>query len=63
MANSGSIVGSIGVIMSYPIAEKFLDNIGINFNTYKSGEFKDSGSTYRQSTDSDDEYFNEVVSD
>ena len=63
VANSGSIVGSIGVIMSYPIAEKFLDNIGINFNTYKSGEFKDSGSPYRQNTESDDEYFNEVVSD
>jgi len=63
IANSGSIIGSIGVIMSYPIAKNLLDNLGINFNTYKSGEYKDSGSPYRYNTENDDKYFNEVIDD
>ena len=63
VANPGSIVGSIGVIMSYPIAKNLLNNLGIDFNTYKSGEYKDSGSLYRYNTDNDDKYFNEVIED
>jgi len=63
VANPGSIVGSIGVIMSYPIAKNLLNNLGIDFNTYKSGEYKDSGSPYRYNTDNDDKYFNEVIED
>ena len=63
VANYGSIIGSIGVIMSYPIAKNLLDNLGIDFNTYKSGEYKDSGSPYRYNTENDDKYFNEVVDD
>ena len=63
IANYGSIIGSIGVIMSYPIAKNLLDNLGIDFNTYKSGEYKDSGSPYRYNTENDDKYFNEVVDD
>lgn len=63
VANPGSIIGSIGVIMSYPIAKNLLDNLGISFNTYKSGEYKDSGSPYRHNTDNDDKYFNEVIDD
>ena len=63
VANYGSIIGSIGVIMSYPIAKNLLDNLGIDFNTYKSGEYKDSGSPYRYSTENDDKYFNEVIDD
>ena len=61
VANYGSVIGSIGVIMSYPIAKNLLDNLGIDFNTYKSGEYKDSGSPYRYSTENDDRYFNEVI--
>ena len=63
VANYGSIIGSIGVIMSYPIAKNLLDNLGIDFNTYKSGEYKDSGSPYRYNTENDDKYFNEVIDD
>ena len=63
VTNPGSIVGSIGVIMSYPIAKNLLNNLGIDFNTYKSGEYKDSGSPYRYNTESDDKYFNEVIDD
>ena len=63
VTNPGSIVGSIGVIMSYPIAKNLLNNLGIDFNTYKSGEYKDSGSPYRYNTENDDKYFNEVIDD
>ena len=35
-ANPGSVVGSIGVIMSYPILEEMLGYIGINQETIKS---------------------------
>ncbi len=63
VVNSGSIVGSIGVIMSHPIAKKLLDNLGVDFKTYKSGEFKDSGSPYRYSSKNDSIYFNQVVAD
>ncbi len=63
VTNSGSIIGSIGVIMSYPIAKNLLNNLGIDFNTYKSGEYKDSGSPYRYNTENDDIYFNEVIDD
>lgn len=63
VANSGSIIGSIGVIMSHPVAKVLLDNVGVNFNTYKSGEFKDSGSPYRKSSKNDSIYFSQIVSD
>ena len=63
VTNPGSIVGSIGVIMSYPITKNLLNNLGIDFNTYKSGEYKDSGSPYRYNTENDDKYFNEVIED
>ena len=63
VTNPGSIVGSIGVIMSYPITKNLFNNLGIDFNTYKSGEYKDSGSPYRYSTENDDKYFNEVIED
>jgi len=63
VTNPGSIVGSIGVIMSYPITKNLFNKIGIDFNTYKSGEYKDSGSPYRYNTENDDKYFNEVIED
>jgi protease-4 len=63
VTNPGSIVGSIGVIMSYPITKNLFNNLGIDFNTYKSGEYKDSGSPYRYNTENDDKYFNEVIED
>ena len=63
VTNPGSIVGSIGVIMSYPITKNLFNNLGVDFNTYKSGEYKDSGSPYRYNTENDDKYFNEVIED
>jgi protease IV len=49
-ANPGTITGSIGVIMSFMNAEKLLGKVGVNFETVKSGKYKDTGSFSRPST-------------
>ena len=61
IANPGTIVGSIGVIMNYPIATEFLDKVGIKFETVKSGGLKDVGSYSREVTDADRRHLNEMV--
>lgn len=63
LANGGTILGSIGVIMEYPVVEKLLDKIGIAFQTIKSGELKDTGSSTRKPTEKDVKYLQEVVDD
>ena len=61
VANSGSLVGSIGVIMNFPIVKDLFDKIGLKFETIKSGMYKDSGSPYRESNDVDSKYFKEIT--
>ncbi len=61
IANSGSITGSIGVVMSYPVAKDLIDKIGLQYETIKSGALKDAGSTFRETTKEDTEYFQAVV--
>ena len=61
VANKGTLTGSIGVIMNYPILNDLLDDYGVDYKTIKSGPYKDSGSAFRYSTISDSLYFQEVV--
>ena len=61
IANKGTTTGSIGVIMTYPIAAELLDRIGLSFQSIKSGDFKDAGSFSRKSNDLDIEYFQDIV--
>jgi len=63
MANPGSIVGSIGVIVDFPVAVDLLDKIGIEVKTVKSGRYKDTGSPYRQVTPEDERQLESVVLD
>ena len=63
IANPGSIVGSIGVIMNYPVMTELLNKVGINFETIKSGELKDVGSYSREVTKADREHLNDMVLD
>jgi len=63
MANPGSIVGSIGVIVDFPVAVDLLDKIGIDVKTVKSGRYKDTGSPYRQVTPEDERQLESVVLD
>jgi protease-4 len=61
VANPGTITGSIGVLMEFVRVEDLLDNIGINLEVLKSGEFKDTGSPHRSLTDRDRELINALI--
>ena len=61
IANPGTIVGSIGVIMNYPIATELLGKVGIKFETVKSGGLKDVGSYSREVTEADRRHLNDMV--
>lgn len=61
VVNRGSIIGSIGVILEYPVAVELLEKIGLRFETIKSGNTKDSGSPTRKVTKEDREAFQAVV--
>tara|TARA_B100000965_G_scaffold172112_1_gene143720 strand:+ start:5926 stop:6771 length:846 start_codon:yes stop_codon:yes gene_type:complete len=63
IANPGSITGSIGVIINFPIARELVDKVGLKFNTVKSGKMKDAGSPYRNPTDDENVFFQEIVND
>ncbi len=63
MANAGTIVGSIGVVMNYPVMTELLDKVGIEFETVKSGDLKDVGSYSRAVTKADRAHLNDMVTD
>ena len=63
IANPGSITGSIGVIINFPIAKDLVDKIGLKFKTVKSGDLKDAGSPYRNPTDKENIFFQKIVDD
>ncbi|MBN1277456.1 MAG: signal peptide peptidase SppA [Deltaproteobacteria bacterium] len=63
IAAPGTITGSIGVIMQFIRVEELLKKIGIDFETLKSGEFKDIGSPGREITERDREILNAVIED
>ena len=63
IANPGTIVGSIGVVINYQIMTELLEKVGVEFETVKSGELKDVGSYSRKVTDADREHLNEMVDD
>jgi protease IV len=61
VANPGTITGSIGVIMSYYRINELAKKIGFTMEVIKSGEFKDTGSSFRELTDREKELMNGVV--
>lgn len=61
MANKGTITGSIGVIMEYPVMDRLLDKVGVNIETVKSGAMKDAGSPSRPVTEADRRYFQSIT--
>ena len=63
VANHGSLVGSIGVILDYPVMTELFEKIGLHVETVKSGALKDSGSPTRPVSRADREYFQAVVDD
>lgn len=60
-ANSGSLVGSIGVIIGNLSIDDFAKKHGIDYNVYKSGQYKDILSMWRQPTESEQELLQDVI--
>lgn len=63
VANPGSLVGSIGVIMNLTNFKELAEKLGITENIIKSGELKDAGNPFRELNEKDKEYFQGIVND
>lgn len=61
VANRGSIIGSIGVIMNGFEADKLIQFLKINPVVIKTGTLKDTGSPTRPMTDKDKEYLQNLI--
>ena len=63
VAAPGSIVGSIGVISVRPVLQELLERAGIGVNVNKSGEFKDMGAPWRETTPEEEAKMQELIDD
>ena len=63
IANPGSMVGSIGVIMQGVNAEELMGKIGVSTQTVKAGKFKESGTPTRKWTDFEEKQLQSVIDD
>ncbi|MGC9325059.1 MAG: signal peptide peptidase SppA [Desulfomonilia bacterium] len=59
----GTLTGSIGVILEFLDVSDGLEMIGVKAESITSGALKDSGSPFKEMTDTEREYFMELVSD
>lgn len=62
-AMPGTMTGSIGVIMDFPEWTEAMEKIGVRMNVVKSGEYKDTGSPFREFSDIDKAYYQDLVDD
>jgi protease-4 len=60
-ANPGAITGSIGVIAQFASYEKLLNWAKIDVEVIKSGKYKDVGSAFREMSDADKEYIQQLI--
>ncbi len=60
-ANPGAITGSIGVIAQFASYEKLLEWAKVDVEVITSGEFKDVGSPFREMTNQDKKYIQELI--
>ncbi len=63
IANPGSIVGSIGVIMQGVNASELMEKIGVSTQTVKAGKFKESGTPTRKWFDYEEKQLQSVIDD
>jgi len=63
VANPGTLTGSIGVIMEFPVIDDLMKKLGIRFEVIKSKEHKDIGSPFRKMTDQERQLLNETTLD
>lgn len=63
IANPGSMVGSIGVIMQGVNAEGLMQKIGVSTQTVKAGKYKESGTPTRKWFDYEEKQLQSVIDD
>lgn len=63
IANPGSMVGSIGVIMQGYNAEELMSKIGVSTQTVKAGKFKEAGTPTRKWFDYEEKQLQSVIDD
>lgn len=63
VANPGTLTGSIGVIMQFTKIKGLFDKVGLEHRVIKSGQFKDSGSMFRDLSEEDIAVLQETVDD
>jgi protease IV len=63
IANPGSMVGSIGVIMQGVNAEELMKKIGVSTQTVKAGKYKESGTPTRKWFDYEEKQLQSVIDD
>jgi protease-4 len=63
VANPGTTTGSIGVIAQFAVVEKLLSRWGVEFETFKTGPFKDTGNPYRQVDPEEREWVQDWIDD
>jgi protease-4 len=61
VANPGSLTGSIGVVLQFPVFEGLMDKVGVRLETIRSGEFKDVGNPGRAITPREEEMLQAVI--
>jgi len=63
VANPGTLTGSIGVILQFPTAERLFEKIGVQYETVKSGVYKDVGNLSRDMTEQEHAALQTVIDD
>ena len=63
VANPGTLTGSIGVIMQFTRMKGLYDKIGLEHQVVKSGQFKDTGSPFRELTEQERAVLQATVDD
>ncbi len=63
VSHPGSITGSIGTVLSYPVASGLLDKVGVRYEVIKSGEYKDVGNWARNVTPKEREMLQNLIDD
>ena len=63
LANPGTLTGSIGVIMQFTQLKGLYDKVGLGHQVIKSGDFKDTGSPFRDLTEQERAVLQSTVDD
>ena len=58
-----SLTGSIGVIIDMPQWTRLMNELGLDLNRFRSGDLKGSGSPWKELSDDEKYYFQDLVDD